>query len=176
MITGKILKKMREEVAMTQEQVARLAGISQAHVAKIENEKVNPRLSTVNKIMSILKSNKTLKCNSLATKRVIYVKPEDSVNHAVKLMKANDVSQLPVIDKGFCVGSISDKTIIRNLDGISSSTKVREVMEKPFPTINCGEDMEVVKTLLEYHPAILVTEGREIKGILTKSDLFDLLK
>jgi predicted transcriptional regulator len=176
MITGKILKKMREEVSMTQEQVAELADISQAHVAKIENEKVNPTLSTVNKIMSILKSNNTLKCNGLVTKKVIYIKPKDSVNNAVKLMKANDVSQLPVIDKGLCIGGISDKTIIRNLDRISSSTKVREVMEPPFPVINCGEDMEVVKTLLEYHPAILVTEDGKIKGILTKSDLFDLLK
>ncbi len=176
MITGKILKKMREEVSMTQEQVASLANISQAHVAKIENEKVNPRLSTVNKIMSILKSNETLKCNSLVNKRVIYVKPKDSVNQAVKLMKSNEVSQLPVIDKGLCVGSISDKTIIRNLDRISISTRVNEIMEAPFPTINCGEDMEVVKTLLEYHPAILVTERGKIIGILTKSDLFDLLK
>jgi predicted transcriptional regulator len=176
MITGKILKNMREELGMTQEKVAELAGISQAHVAKIENEKVNPRLSTVNKIMSILKSNDTLKCNGLVTKRVICVKPRDSVNNAVKLMKANEVSQLPVVEKGLCVGSISDKTIIRNLDRISSMTKVKEVMETPFPTINCGEDMEVVKTLLEYHPAILVTESGKIIGILTKSDLFDLLK
>jgi len=176
MITGGILKKMREDISMTQEQVAELAGISQAHVAKIENEKVNPRLSTVNKIISILKSNNTLKCNGLVTKKVIYVKPKDSVDHVVKLMKANDVSQLPVIDKGLCVGSINDKTIIRNLDKISSSTKVKEVMETPFPTINCGEDMEVVKTLLEYHPAVLVTEKGKIIGILTKSDLFDLLK
>jgi len=176
MITGKLLKKMREEISMTQEQLAELAGISQAHVAKIENEKVNPRLSTVNKIMSVLRSNSTLKCEEYLTKKVIYVDPKDSVNRAAKLMKKNDVSQLPVIDKGICVGSISDKTIVRNLDRISGLTKVREVMEEPFPTVNCGEEMEVVKTLLEYHPAILVTDRGKIIGILTKSDLLDLLK
>ena len=176
MITGQVLKKMREEVGMTQEKVAELAGISQAHVAKIENEKVNPRLSTVNKIMSILKSNSRLSCNGFVTKKVIYVKPRDYINYAAKLMKENDVSQLPVIDKGICVGSISDKTIVRNLDRIIKPTKVAELMEEPFPTINCGEEMEVVKTLLEYHPAVLVTEKGKIIGILTKSDLFDLLK
>jgi predicted transcriptional regulator len=176
MITGSLLKKMREEVGMTQEQLAELAGISQAHVAKIENEKVNPRLSTVNKIMSVLKSNSTLKCDEFLTKKVIYVNPKDSVDRAAKLMKKNDVSQLPVIDKGICVGSISDKTIVRNLDRISRSTKVIELMEEPFPSINCGEEMEVVKTLLEYHPAILVTDRGKIIGILTKSDLLGLLK
>ena len=176
MITGKLLKKMREELGMTQEQLAELAGISQAHVAKIENEKVNPRLSTVNKIMSILKSNSKLKCDEFLTKRVIYVNLKDSVNRVAKLMKKNDVSQLPILDKGICVGSISDKTIVRNLDRISGSTKVGEVMEEPFPTVNCGEEMEVVKPLLEYHPAILVTDRGKIVGILTKSDLLSLLK
>ena len=176
MITGKLLKKMREELGMTQEQLAEFAGISQAHVAKIENEKVNPRLSTVNKIMSVLKSNSTLKCNGLATKKVIYINSKDSVNQAAKLMKANDVSQIPVIDNGICVGSVSDKTIVRNLDRISGSTEISELMEEPFPTVNCGEEMEVVKTLLEYHPAILVTDRGKIVGILTKSDLLGLLK
>jgi len=176
MITGKLLKRMREEIGMTQEQLAELAGISQAHVAKIENERVNPRLSTVNKIMSVLRSNSKLKCDEFLTKEVIYVNPKNSVNRAAKLMKRNDVSQLPVIEKGICVGSISDKTIVRNLDKISGSTEVEEVMEEPFPTVNCGEEMEVVKTLLEYHPAILVTDRGKIIGILTKSDLLDLLK
>jgi len=176
MITGSLLKKMREEVGMTQERVAELAGISQAHVAKIENEKVNPRLLTVNKIMSILTSNDRLKCDIFATKKVIHVKPKDSLNVATKLMKKNDISQLPVIDKGICIGSISDKTIVRNLHRISSSTKVTELMEEPFPTTNCGEQMEVVKTLLEYHPAVLVTDRGKIVGILTKSDLLVLLK
>lgn len=176
MITGKLLKRMREEVGMTQDQVAELAGISQAHVAKIENEKVNPRLSTVNKIMSILKSNSKLNCDRFVTKKVIYVKLKDSVNYAAKLMKKNDISQLPVIDRGVCVGSVSDKTIVRNLDKISGSTKVVELMEGPFPTINCGEKMEVVKTLLGYHPAVLVTDRGKIIGILTKSDLLGLLK
>jgi len=176
MITGKLLKKMREEIGMTQERLAESAGISQAHVAKIENENVNPRLSTVNKIMSILKSNNTLKCDEFLTKKVIYVNPNDSVNRAAKLMKRNDVSQLPVVDKGICVGSISDKTIVRNLDKISSSTEVRELMEEPFPTVNCGEEMDVLKTLLEYHPAILIIDRGKIVGILAKSDLLGLLK
>jgi predicted transcriptional regulator len=176
MITGELLKKMREEIGMTQERLAESVGISQAHVAKIENEKVNPRLSTVNKIMSVLKSNSMLKCDQFQTKKVIYVNSKDSVNHAAKLMKGNDISQLPVIDKGICVGSLSDKTIVRNLDRISKTTKIMELMEEPFPTINCGEEIEVVKTLLEYHPAILIMDRGKIVGILTKSDLLDLLK
>lgn len=176
MITRKLLKKMREEAGITQESLAELVGISQAHVAKIENEKVNPTLSTVNKIISVLKSNQTLKCNKFVTKKIIHVNPKDSVNYSAKLMKENNISQIPVIGKGICVGSMSDKIIVRNLDKITNSTRVKDFMSEPFPTINCGENIEVVKTLLEYHQAVLIVDKGKIIGILTKSDLLDLLK
>ena len=48
MITGKYIKGLRVEAGISQTELARLADISQAHIAKIETEKVNPRLSTVN--------------------------------------------------------------------------------------------------------------------------------
>ena len=175
MITGKLLKKMREEIGMTQEQLAKIAGISQAHVAKIENERVNPRLSTVNKILSVLKTNKNI-CKDLMTKKLIFLKPEDSVNHAVKLMKDKDISQIPIIEEGKCVGSISEKTILGSLGSISGSTEIKELMDEPFPMISCKDDIDVVKALLEYHQAVLVSEKGRIIGIVTKSDLLNLLK
>jgi len=52
------LKKMRLEAGLTQSQLAKMVGVSQAHIAKIEGEKVDPRLSTVNKILEILTDRK----------------------------------------------------------------------------------------------------------------------
>jgi len=176
MITGSLIKKMRQEVGMTQQKLADLVGITQAHIAKIENEKVNPRLSTVNKILSVLKSNSRLKCEDIITKELISIDPENPINHAVKLMKKYDISQIPVIDKGKCVGSISEKTIVRNLDNISSQTKVKELMDEPFPIINCNDHPNVVKSLLEYHQAVLVSKKGRLVGIVTKFDLLNLLK
>jgi len=175
-ITGKLIKKMREEAGLTQQRLAEAVGISQAHIAKIENEKVNPRLSTINKILSILNKNRKLKCDTFLTKKIISIKPDDSINYAVKLMKENDISQIPVIGEGKCVGSISERTIIRNLGRIKGTDKVREIMDDPFPIVNCNEEMSVIKTLLEYHQAILVSEKGLIIGIITKSDLLNLLK
>ncbi|MDI6826289.1 MAG: CBS domain-containing protein [Candidatus Aenigmarchaeota archaeon] len=176
MITGSLIKKMREEAGLTQEELAKATDISQAHVAKIENEKVNPRLSTVNKILSVLQMNKNNLCKYFITKNLISVKPEDSVNYAVKLMRENDISQLPVIDGDKCVGSISERTIVKNLGGISGSTEIRELMEEPFPMISCKDGVEVAKTLLDYHQAVLVLDRGKIIGIITKSDLLNLLK
>lgn len=49
-----MIKKMRIEAGLTQNELARMIGVSQAHIAKIENEKVDPRLSTINKILQVL--------------------------------------------------------------------------------------------------------------------------
>ena len=176
MLTGKILKKMREQVGLTQEQLAKIVGISQAHIAKIENEKVNPTLSTINKIMSVLEANKKNICKDLLNKSLISLKPDDTVNYAAKLMRENDISQIPIIENDRCIGSLSDKTIVRNLNSINTSTRVKEFMDDPFPVISCNDDINLVKTLLEYHQAVLISENGKIIGILTKSDLLNLLK
>jgi len=175
MITGKLIKKMREDAGLTQERLAKAVGISQAHIAKIENEKVNPRLSTVNRILSILKTNKSV-CKDLMTKDVIFLKPDDSVNHAVKLMKQKNISQIPIIENEKCIGSISERIIIEKLGSISGSTKLKDVMDEPLPIISCNDDVDVVKSLLEYHQAILVSEKGRVIGIITKSDFLNLLK
>ncbi|MCK4313359.1 helix-turn-helix domain-containing protein, partial [Candidatus Bathyarchaeota archaeon] len=49
-ITRTVLKKLRIKAGLTQKRLAELAGVSQAHIAKIEQGKVDPRLSTVNKV------------------------------------------------------------------------------------------------------------------------------
>jgi len=166
---------MREEAGLTQEKLAQAVGITQAHVAKIENEKVNPRLSTVNKILSVLKTNKSV-CKDLMVNKLISLKPEDSVNHAVRLMKEKNISQIPIIDGEKCIGSVSEKTIVGSLGSISGLTKIKEVMDEPFPMISCKDDVDVVKSLLEYHQAVLILEKGRIIGIVTKSDLLSLLK
>lgn len=176
MITGQLIKKMREDAGLTQEQLAKAVGITQAHVAKIENERVNPTLSTINKIMSFLETNRKIKCKDLVTRDVVFLSPEDTVNYAAKLMREKDISQIPIMEGNTCIGSISEKTIVRNLSRISSSTKLKELMDDPFPIISCNDSVSIVKALLEYHQAVLVSENGKIIGILTKSDLLNLLK
>ena len=176
MITGKVLKKMREEAGLTQEELARLAGVSQAHIAKIENEKVNPRLSTINKILSVLRVNRKHKFKNLMTKQIISVQPNDSIELAVKLMRKYNISQLPVIERGGCVGSISEKTIVRNLDRITKGSKVEDIMEEPFPIVSANESLEVIRSLLDYHQAVLISEKGKLVGIVTKSDFLNLLE
>lgn len=176
MITGQMIKKMRKEMEITQKELADAIGISQAHVAKIENEKVDPRLSTVNKILSVLQTNKKRKCSKVMSKNIIILKSNDQTREAVKLMKKFGVSQIPIVQNDSYVGSISEKTVMKNLDKDLKKTKIKEIMEEPFPIINSSDYVDVAKSLLDFHQAVLIRERGKVKGIITKSDLMGLLR
>jgi len=176
MITGRLIKKLRESRGISQQKLAEIVGISQAHVAKIENEQVNPRLSTINKILSVLKDTETITCKKMMKRSVISVRPNDRVEKAAKLMRSFDISQLPVMENGLCVGSITEGTIIKHLKMNLKQTKVKEIMEKPFPIIDVEDSCDVAKSLLEYHQAVLLSKNGKIVGIMTKSDLLSLIK
>lgn len=176
MITGDYMRSLRKEARMTQEELAKRVGITQAHIAKIENEKVNPTLSTVNKIMTVLKSSQTIKSKKLMVKKVIAVDPKDSVYKTVKLMRKYEISQLPVIKDRVCVGSINEKVVLKNLDRDLSSATVEDIMAEPLPIVSSGNNIDMIKLLLEHQPAVLISDRGKIIGIITKSDLLSLLK
>ena len=172
MITGKYIKKLREEAGLSQSDVARLAGITQAHIAKIENERVDPRLSTINRILFVLSGEKRpVRCRDIMKRNIISAKPNDPVKKVIKIMRDFDISQLPVFQGKTQVGSITEATIMKNLDRRIKNLQVKDILDKPFPVIDGNDSIEILPNLLDFHPAVLVNENGKIKGIITKSDL-----
>jgi len=174
-IKGSMLKKLRLEAGLTQRQLAKLVGISQAHIAKIENEKVDPRLSTVNKILEVLTSGEKRKCKEIMTENVIFASPNDRVLEVSKIMMKNAISQLPVIENGIVIGTVTEESIIRNLSSTVAERKVEEIMEPPLPMIPENASINVAKSLLEESPAVLVVKKGKVKGIITRSDLLKIV-
>ena len=170
-ITGASIKKLRIKAGLTQKKLAVLAGVSQAHIAKIEQGKVDPRLSTVNRIINVLKPEQERKCRDIMTRGVILAKPGDSVMKASEIMVANAVSQLPVADGNRIVGTITEQGIIGNLRTNVASEKVRKIMDPPLPEVQEDTNIETVRALLERNPGVLIKKGREMIGIVTRSDL-----
>jgi len=174
-ITGSTLKRLRLEAGLTQRQLAKLVGVSQAHIAKIENEKVDPRLSTVNKILEVLTSGGKRKCKEIMTKNVISVDSKAKVLEVSKIMMKHAVSQLPVINRGKVVGTVTEESIIRNLSSTVAEKRVEEIMEPPLPMVPENASISVVKSLLEESPAVLVVNKGAISGIITRSDLLKIV-
>ena len=175
MINGECLKKLREEAGLSQQEVARLAGISQAHVAKIENGKVDPRLSTVNRMLFVLKrNNKSRTCGDIMKTNIVSASPDDPLEKVIKTMREMGISQLPVFQGTALVGSITENTILPNFNRKIKSLQVKHVLDRPFPVVSPSDSIEMLPALLEFHQAVLVSEKGKIKGIITKSDLLDI--
>ncbi len=171
MITGSLIKKMRIDAGLTQKQLAEITGVSQAHIAKIERGNVDPRLSTVNRIMRVLTEGKQKKCKDIMTKGVLFAKPNDSILKISDDMIRHAISQMPLISGSKIIGTITEETIIRNLRSNLAEERAKNVMGKALPIVQEETSIDFVRSLLEKNQGVLVARGREILGIITRSDL-----
>ncbi|HXD22979.1 MAG TPA: pyridoxal-phosphate dependent enzyme [Gemmatimonadaceae bacterium] len=109
---------------------------------------------------------------------VISVAPGATVRQALSLMNLHDVSQLPVMEERNCVGSVSESALsVRGLEDVKVLEKtVGDTMDTPFPVVDAEHPMDaIVKLLSKSNPAVLVREGGEIRGIVTRSDMLHYL-
>jgi predicted transcriptional regulator len=174
-ITGSSIKRLRREAGLTQRQLAELVGISQAHIAKIENETVDPRLSTVNKILHILTEGEGKKCGDVMTRNVISARQSDTVQTVSRLMMRNAISQLPVIENDKVVGTVTEEGIVSNLSSTIADEKVERIMQAPMPQVPEDTNISIIRPLLENHYGVLVTRKGEMVGIITRSDLLKVI-
>ncbi|MBP1632784.1 MAG: cystathionine beta-synthase [Acidobacteria bacterium] len=109
---------------------------------------------------------------------VIAVQADEPVRRAVALMRAYDVSQLPVLAGGEAVGTVFDAGILQMAleDAATLDRPVRDVMADPLPTVGGGEPVSrVTRLLADRNPAVLVREDAAIAGILTRYDLLEFI-
>ncbi|HET9798939.1 MAG TPA: pyridoxal-phosphate dependent enzyme [Gemmatimonadaceae bacterium] len=104
--------------------------------------------------------------------------PGQLVRQALGLMRLHDVSQLPVLENGECIGSVTEYTLTQR--GLESSrfldAVVGEVMDEAFPVVDATQHVESVQKLLsKATPAVLVRRGGAIDGIVTRSDMLAYL-
>lgn len=178
LLGGAEIKRLRKQARLTQKELARRSGLSQSLVARIEGENVDPRRSTLNKILAAMsKVEMRRTASQVMHSPVICVQSSDTVKKAVELMDKHSISQMPVIDRGQVVGAILEATLIKNVMRSGEpetmfKTMVREVMEDVFPSVGPNIPQE---DLLAFYstdtPALLVVnQGRPV-GIITKIDL-----
>ncbi len=114
------------------------------------------------------------------TAPVISVSPADLVERAFVIMEDKGFSQLPVIENGVLVGSISERGILRTmgsrgLEGVSQ-LQVGRAMEEAFPTVSPGTEVTVVSNLLEFAEAIIVTEKGRVVGVITNFNVLNMMR
>jgi predicted transcriptional regulator len=173
------ISKRRRVLGLTQMQLARLAGVSQSMIAKIEAGRSEPSYLKTKAIFDTLEKmqrEKEPRARDLLQSKVVGIDEDDTVARAATIMKETGFSQLPVFSGRHIVGSIAEKAIMdRIVTGITprelSSMPVSKVMTEAFPQIDDKAPLSMISTLLQYHPAVLVMKRGQVAGIITKADL-----
>jgi len=109
---------------------------------------------------------------------IVSVTPGQTVRQALRLMQLHDISQLPVMDNGNCVGSVIDYSMSARAleDSKILDATVSQVMDAPFPMVEDHQPAEAVaKVLSKANPAVLVRSNGRVTGIVTRSDLLSYL-
>jgi cystathionine beta-synthase len=96
------------------------------------------------------------------------------VRQALGLITQHDVSQLPVVAEGDCVGHLAETTLMaRVLEDMTLLDKsVQHLMDPPLPVVDAHVDLPGVARLLSrQNPAVLVRRNGRLEGIITRHDV-----
>lgn len=178
------IERRRKALGMTQKELARYAGVSQSLITKIESGRINPSYEKTKVLFDVLKGlerKRETKASEIMNNHIVGIVKDKAVSDAAKLMSETGYSQLPVFDNGNVVGGITEKTIINGILMVKdpselSQIRVERIMDEAFPRIEESTPVDVISSLLNYSPAVLVTKKGKAVGIITKADLLKILK
>jgi len=105
---------------------------------------------------------------------LLVVEPHAPVRKALSLITSHDVSQLPVVLDGECVGSVAEGELMARVidDPQRLDEAVERYMDAPFPVVDSHVDAEEISHLLSRkNPAVVVRNEGDLAGILTRYDL-----
>ncbi len=177
------LRKMRKSLGISQKELARTSGVSQSYIARLEKGEINPAYDKVRKIFEYLNNSGNrareidIKAELIMTKDVDTCEMNDSIISALNKMREKGYSQLPVAtsDKRI-IGTITESNINDMLiKGTSiESLKhllIKKVMGSVLPQLDKNSPISMIYPLLKYSNAVLIVDGIELKGIITKADV-----
>lgn len=105
---------------------------------------------------------------------LVQVAPAAQVRQALNLMNTFDVSQIPVLEDGVCVGALTENTLMTHAleHPAALDRPVRDVMEPPFPVVEASLTLDrLAATLTRESPAALVSEDGVVVGIVSRYDV-----
>jgi cystathionine beta-synthase len=111
--------------------------------------------------------------------KVVSVDDGQPVFKVVELMKANDISQMPVLSAGKLVGVISEADLLKHM--MSGTHRIVEpISQVPRHTARTVASLTPLSEVAEAfstggHEMAVVVDGEAIQGVITKIDLLDYL-
>jgi len=171
--TPQDLRERRTDLGLTQSEIAERAGVSQPLIARIEGGDVDPRLSTLRRIVEALDESEgdVVRAGDLMNTDVVTVAPDDPVREARDLMLEAGYSQLPVVRDRTPEGIIANSDIRRARTDGANDLPIAEVMRESVTTVEPDATLEEIDTYLDHTDAVLVVEHGALVGIITEADV-----
>jgi cystathionine beta-synthase len=111
------------------------------------------------------------------TEKLVFIPLGITVEGAVNLMREHDISQVPVMEGGEIVGSMSEARILDILvaNPKAKSKPVAEYMEKPFPVVSEDSPLTDIAQRMGRETSAILVKQKDGFDIITKSDLIFFL-
>ena len=177
------IAKKRRTLGLKQAELAKLAGVSQSLVAKLESGRIDSsytKVKTIFDVLERLEAKTKIQEDKVVPNEVIGIQKDEPVSKVVRLMKEHGYSQIPVFCEKQSVGSISEKTILRQILAGKDLTQIsklpiEEIMEEAFPQVSEDAPLSLISSLLQTYSAVLMSRKGTVVGIITKADLLRML-
>ncbi len=177
------IAKKRRQLGLKQSELAKLAGVSQSLIAKLEAGTIDSSYTKVKTIFGVLErleAKNRIQAEKILHTEVVTVQKKEPIAKVVQLMKEHGYSQIPVFNGKQSVGSVSEKTILRQiLDGKDlaeiSKLPTEKIMEEAFPQVSEDAPLSLISSLLQVYSGVLVSRKGVMAGIITKADLLRML-
>ena len=110
--------------------------------------------------------------------KLLSVAPSSSVRSAIELMTGSNVSQLPILENGTCIGHVEETelmaAVIRKPSEMDSEARTHA--RPPFPVLHADELVQsAIAHLSHAHHAVLVEEAGRIIGIMSRYDVIEYM-
>ncbi|MCL5102237.1 MAG: CBS domain-containing protein [Candidatus Marsarchaeota archaeon] len=164
------IKVRRKRLGLTQQFVAKHTGISQSLLAKIEMGKVKPNYEIAKRIfenLDAMENSDSKKAVDVMNKKVIMLKPEDTVSKAVNLALRHGISQFPVEQNGSIIGTITTSDLL----DAGKKDKIGKYISPAMPTVGKSMPASTIRIMLKNNAAVLVMDSGKVMGIITAEEL-----
>ena len=170
--------------------------LSAAWLNQVEREKIpNPSYFKIKQIFDFLecvenekqitaeelcvphkKFKKTSKSKSTATMEFCEIGTPILKVH--NKMMEHKISQMPVLENGYCLGMITSKTVMDlTLEGNLAKIYVdKKILDHNYNTVNVKTPLNSIRRILRYFDYALVEKEGIIHGILVRDDITNELK
>ena len=168
--------------------------LSAAWLNQVEREKIpNPSYFKIKQIFDFLECeenknqitaeelcvpHKKYKKISKSKTTMEFCKLGTNILDVYNIMKKYGISQMPVLENGYCLGMLTKKTVFDLVFG-SKLAKIyvhEKILEHNYNTVNVKTPLNSIRRILRHFDYALVEKEGIIHGILVKDDIINELK